>query len=60
MDESPGACCRARADWQLLGMQEQRPSGLGVMNATWVGAAGCCIGHGFAVPPTWHEEGGAS
>lgn len=48
------------ADWLLLCMQEQRPGGLGVMNAVWVGVEGLWVGDVFTVPPTWHEEGGAS
>lgn len=49
-----------RAGWQLLGMQEQRPGRLGVMNAVQVGVAGPWVGDVSTVPPTQYDVGGAS
>lgn len=33
-------------------MQEQRPGGLGVVNAVWVGVAGLWVGNVASAPPT--------
>ena len=41
-------------------MQKQRPGGLGVTNAVWMGVAGHWVCDVFTVPLTWCGEGGAS
>ena len=58
--EPLGASHGVRAGWRLLGMQEQRPGGLGVTNAVWVGVAGRWVCDVSTMPSTWCGEGGAS
>ena len=56
--EPLGACCGGGgAGWWLLGMQEQRPGGLGVMNAVWGEWLGSgCVMYPPCLPPGVRRE----